>query len=214
MDYQKGLQIFESLIEPDDGTTWADFELYKSQLQENLHKDRRFGSTETLRNERYQIVDKLNSLAFSVTRMSFTDFSLGKQPLAQQPTGTSDVNARLSIIERKIDELRIEDREATRRILYAIAYNQIQQGEVVQITNQLLHWAQTVQQSGLPLNPELRDKLDVLLTNTGNGSQYLELTLPIIPNILNYKMELGSQHEASLGAIWQRVKSLPGKSSN
>jgi hypothetical protein len=78
MDYQKGLQIFESLIEPDDGTTWADFELYKSQLQENLHKDRRFGSTETLRNERYQIVDKLNSLAFSVTRMSFTDFSLGK----------------------------------------------------------------------------------------------------------------------------------------
>jgi hypothetical protein len=146
--------------------------------------------------------------------MSFTDFSLGKQPLAQQPTGTSDVNARLSIIERKIDELRIEDREATRRILYAIAYNQIQQGEVVQITNQLLHWAQTVQQSGLPLNPELRDKLDVLLTNTGNGSQYLELTLPIIPNILNYKMELGSQHEASLGAIWQRVKSLPGKSSN
>ncbi len=214
MDYQKGLQIFESLIEPDDGTTWADFELYKSQLQENLHKDRRFGSTETLRNERYQIVDKLNSLAFSVTRMSFTDFSLGKQPLAQQPTGTSDVNARLSIIERKIDELRIEDREATRRILYAIAYNQIQQGEVVQITNQLLHWAQTVQQSGLPLNPKLRDKLDVLLTNTGNGSQYLELTLPIIPNILNYKMELGSQHEASLGAIWQRVKSLPGKSSN
>ncbi len=120
----------------------------------------------------------------------------------------------MSIIERKIDELRIEDREATRRILYAIAYNQIQQGEVVQITNQLLHWAQTVQQSGLPLNPKLRDKLDVLLTNTGNGSQYLELTLPIIPNILNYKMELGSQHEASLGAIWQRVKSLPGKSSN
>jgi hypothetical protein len=212
MDYQKGLQTFESLIQPDDGTTWADFELYKSQLQENLHKDRRFGSTETLRNERFQIVDKLNSLAFSIARMSFTDFCLGEQPPAQQSPGTPDVNARLSIIERKIDELRIEDREATRRILYAVAYNQIQQGEVIQIASQLLHWAQTVQQSGLPLNSELRDKLDILLTNTGNASQYLELTLPIIPNILNYKMELGSQHEGSLGAIWQRIKSLPGRS--
>lgn len=213
MDYQKGLQTIESLIEPDDGTTWADFELYKSQLQENLHKERRFGSTETLRNERFQIVDKLNSIAFSIAKMSFTDFCLGKQPPAQESPGTPDVNARLSIIERKIDELRIEDREATRRILYAVAYNQIQQGEVIQIASQLLHWAQTVQQSRLPISSELSDKLDVLLTNTSNASQYLELTLPIIPNILNYKMELGSQHEASLGAIWQRIKALPGRSA-
>ena len=213
MDYQKGLQTFESLIEPDAETTRGDFELYKGQLQENLHKERRFGSTETLRNERFQIVDKLNFLAFSIASMSFTDFCLGKQPPPLQSPGTPDLNDRLSIIERKIDELRIEDREATRRILYAVAYNQIQQGEVIQIASQLLHWAQTVQQSGLPLNSELRDKLDILLTNTGNASQYLELTLPIIPNILNYKMELGSQHEASLGAIWQRIKALPGRKS-
>jgi hypothetical protein len=211
MDYQKGLQTFESLVKPEDERTWTDFALYKSQLQENLDEDRRYGSTQTLRNDRYKIIDKLNSLAFSIARMSFTDFCLGKQPPALQSPGTLDANDRLSIIERKIDELRIEDREATRRILYAVACNQIQQGEVVQIASQLLHWARTVQQSGLPLTPDLSNKLDVLLTNTSNASQYLEVTLPIIPNILNYKMELGSQHEASLGAIWQRIKSLPGR---
>lgn len=213
MDYQKGLQTFESLIKPDSETTRGDFELYKAQLQENLHKERRFGSTETLRNERYQIVDKLNFLAFSLARISFTDFCLGKQPPAQQSPAIHDVNSRLSIIERKIDELRIEDREATRRILYAVACNHIQQGEVVQIANQLLHWAQEVQQSGLLLSSELSNKLDVLLTNNANTSQYLELTVPIIPGILVHKTELGSQHEASLGAIWQRmIKALPGRS--
>ena len=79
------------------------------------------------------------------------------------------------------------------------------------MVGELRAWAQTVQQAGLPLNPELRAALDALAEHTGGVYQYLELALPIIPGILSYKVELGSQHQVDLRAIWERIKTCLGK---
>jgi hypothetical protein len=73
MNYKRGLQMLETFVEPEDEESWRDFKLYKGQLLENLRDERRFGTTETLRNERFRIVDKLNPLALRLTGLSFTD---------------------------------------------------------------------------------------------------------------------------------------------
>jgi len=215
MNYERGLQMLETFVKPEDEESWRDFKLYKGQLLENLRDERRFGTTETLRNERFRIVDKLNPLALRLTGLSFTDLCLGKQPLptVQSAVDVQEVIERLHRIEDKLDQGRVEDRQAATQILDAIAHNQVEQAKAAQMVAELRTWAQTVQQVGLPLNPELRTALDALTEHTGGVYQYLEMALPIIPGILSYKVELGSQHQLDLKAIWQRIKTHLGKGS-
>lgn len=80
MNYELGLQALELSLKAEEGEVWRDFSLFKAQLLENLNQERRFGTTETLKSERYVVVDKLNILALSFTGLSFTDLCLGKHP--------------------------------------------------------------------------------------------------------------------------------------
>ena len=72
-------------------------------------------------------------------------------------------------------------------------------------------WAQSIEQEGLALSPELRSALDALTEHSGSAYQYLQVALPIIPGILTYNVELGSQHQADLKALWERMKARFGK---
>jgi hypothetical protein len=213
MNYERGLQALESFVKPEDPDTWRDFTLYKGQLLENLGKERRFGTTETLRSERFQIVDKLNPMALRLTGLSFTDLCLGKQPTSKpQPASEAqEIIEHLRRIEEKLDQGHAEDRQAAEQILNALAQDRIAQDEAAQAVAELRAWTQSVQESGLPLSPELREALDALTEHTGSAYQYLQLALPIIPGILSYNVELGSQHQLDLKAIWDRIKTRLGK---
>jgi len=215
MNYERGLQMLETFVRPEDEEGWRDFKLYKGQLLENLRDERRFGTTETLRSERFRIIDKLNPLALRLTGLSFTDLCLGKQPSpeVQPAVDVQEVIERLYRIEGKLDQGRAEDRQTVAQIRDALAHNQVEQVEATQMVAELRAWAQMVQQAGLPLNPELRTALDALSQHTGSAYQYLQLAVPIVPGILSYNVELGSQHQVDLKAIWERIKARLGRGS-
>lgn len=86
----------------------------------------------------------------------------------------------------------------------------LNQDEVAKMAAELHEWTQTLPQS--ELSQDLRQSLGKLTEHTGGAYQYLELALPIIPGILSYKVELGSQHLAKLDAIWERIQARLGKS--
>lgn len=92
MDFERGLQTFGELVHSKGNEQdKTDFALYQGQLSDNLRKDKRFGSSENLRNERAAIADNLNTLALRLTggSMSFTDMCLGKTPTIPPPGGGS-----------------------------------------------------------------------------------------------------------------------------
>jgi hypothetical protein len=211
MNFERGLDAFKGLAQ---GTDWyRDFTVHEAALRDNLRDERRYGPSEQTRRDRTRIVDQLNALALVHLDISFNDLCLGVQP-SPRPQSTShaqEVIERLRRIEDKIDRGRAEDRRVADQILDALADNQVEQAEAAQMVAELRTWAQTVHQEGLPLSPELRDALEALSEHTAGAYQYLQLALPIIPGILSYNVELGSQHQANLKAIWERVKARLSK---
>jgi len=87
MDYERGLTALKTLAQ---GRDWLqDFTLFEARLRENLTKERRFGSSESLRSDRAQIVDALNALALAKVGQSFNDLCLTPTPTAPPPAGGS-----------------------------------------------------------------------------------------------------------------------------
>jgi len=72
LQYQRGLEMLNSYVRLWEEESQRDFNLFKAQLLENLNHDRRFGTTETLRNERARIIDNLNVLSLRLTDIRFT----------------------------------------------------------------------------------------------------------------------------------------------
>ncbi|MCP4542430.1 MAG: hypothetical protein GY832_35350 [Chloroflexi bacterium] len=140
-------------------------------------------------------------------RPSFSPLS----PSPGQSPASDEIIKRLQRIKDKLDQGRVEDRQAAEQMLDALAQNQVAQVEAAQMINDLNTWAQRVQRSGLPLNPELRYALDALTDHTGSAYQYLQLAFPIIPGILSYNVELGSEHQVDLKTLWERIKARFGK---
>jgi hypothetical protein len=172
MDYELGLDALKRLAE---GTDWyQDFTVHEAPLRENLRDERRYGPSEQTRRDRTRIVDQLNALALEHLGISFNDLCMGKQPppQTQPPPDDREIIEQLRRIEDKIDQGRAEDRQAAAQILDAIDQNQVEQAEAAQMVAELRTWAQTVQQAGLPLNPELRAALDALAEHTGGVYQY------------------------------------------
>jgi hypothetical protein len=90
MNYEKGLEKLEPYIpveEKEDDR--IDFDSLRNRLLQNMKEERRYGTTETLRNDRTRIIDGLNSLARRLTQMSFTDLSMGKTPPVMPPRSSS-----------------------------------------------------------------------------------------------------------------------------
>ena len=98
-----------------------------------------------------------------------------------------------------------------RRYLMPSIAHEVADTEVAQMVSELRAWTKTVEQTGLPLKPELQDALKALTEHSGSAYQYLQLALPIIPGILSYNVELGSQHQADLRAIWERIRKRFGR---
>jgi hypothetical protein len=216
MDYIRGLTQLEKCLKHWAPSNLPALHTLAERFKKNQRDERILGSSENIRNERSQIIYALNELALEHCGISFNDLCQGKQPPTEtQPTpATNEVIERLRRIEDKLDQGQAEDRQTAAQILDAIAQDRVEQVEAAQMVSELRAWAQAVQQTGLPLNPELRAALDALSEHTGGAYQYLQLAIPIIPGILSYNVELGSQHQANLKAIWGRIKARLGRGSS
>src|SRR5262249_45005030 len=85
MNYERGL---EQLMQQARGTSWQEeCALYEARLRDNLHQERRYGTTEQTRSDRAQIVEQLNRLAYEHLQVSFVDLCVGKH--IAQPSGTT-----------------------------------------------------------------------------------------------------------------------------
>lgn len=210
---ERGLQVMKDALRGADQDTLLEFSTLESRLLENIRSERLYGSTETVRNERAQIVQELNRLAIGHLGTSFNDLCTGMEPKPgeQQAQEPNEIIERLRRIEQKLDQGRAEDRQAAAQILDAIKAHEVSDAEVAQIVSELRAWTKAVEQTGLPLQPELQDALKALTEHSGSAYQYLQLALPIIPGILTYNVELGSQHQADLKALWERIKARLGK---
>jgi hypothetical protein len=78
VDYQLGLQSLKAAL-PD--AALGDFLLISARLRENIDTERRYGSTETTRSGRAQIVEELNKLALRHLSRSFNDLCQPGQPV-------------------------------------------------------------------------------------------------------------------------------------
>ena len=81
MDYERGLEALRAQLE---GTNrYQDFMNYETQLLDNLAREN-YGSTETIRAERAQIIHRLNRLAMEVLNVSFNDLAANRVPSEKQ----------------------------------------------------------------------------------------------------------------------------------
>ncbi|MBN1876013.1 MAG: caspase family protein [Anaerolineae bacterium] len=218
MNTKRGLDQLKTCLVHYAPDRLPDFHTLEARFNKNENDELILGTSENTRNEHNQIMRALNALALARCGISFNDLCEGKQPPAtlipnstdQQP---DEILERLRRIEAKLDQGRVEDRQVAEQLLDALSQNQVAQTEAAQIVADLRDWMQAVQQSGLPLNTEVREALDTLTEHKGSDYQYLQLAIPLIPGILSYNVELGSQHQVDLPALWESIQRRFGKKS-
>lgn len=214
MDHKRGFQALKECLERTGAEIQSELATLEQRFLKNEWAERTFGGSENTRNERAQIVFALNQLALKHCRISFNDLCLDKRPTSRIQSATVDndeAQARLRRIEAKLDQAIAEDRQSADQILDAIVHNRVEQAEAAQMVADLRSWAQSVQQTGASLNPDVRTAVDTLSQHTGSAYEYLQLAIPIIPGILSYNVELGTQHQLDLKALWGRIKARLGK---
>lgn len=70
--YERGLQALGKLLAGADSETRLDFSVLESRLRDNLRSEQLYGSSETLRHERAQVIEQLNRLSLEQTSNTFT----------------------------------------------------------------------------------------------------------------------------------------------
>lgn len=119
--------------------------------------------------------------------------------------GQRSISQQLSAMTQNLSE---EDRMILRRILVVLEQGKIEQARAFEMLNSIRRWAMQVQKEGLPADASLQAAINELgKKREGNVNvyQYLEASLPLIPGILTYKVEFGSEHKARLQEIWDEV---------
>ncbi len=76
MNYPQGLQILKGCLPAEK---MDEFRIHESKLLENLYRERLYGSTETIRAERFATIASLNELAHAHCGNSFNDMCYGPQ---------------------------------------------------------------------------------------------------------------------------------------
>lgn len=93
MDYVRGLQTLRNSLPSEK---MSEFQVYEVRLLENLDTERLYGSTETLRAERYIIISRLNELAHACCKSSFNDMCY-----ALQTSKVENVSSEVPLSEKK-----------------------------------------------------------------------------------------------------------------
>jgi hypothetical protein len=118
----------------------------------------------------------------------------------------SEILARLTRIEQKIDEGFNSNVEFANQVLEALHNSQVEQKNAVQMVDEIKAWIKDLQENGIPLDPKLQSSLDELSQHYGSTYQYLQLAIPVIPGIASYNVEIGSQHLINLKNLWKQFQ--------
>jgi len=128
---------------------------------------------------------------------SIDDLKLGQRAIYQ----------RISSIDQHISEA---NRNSLKLILDATQQNRLEQGEMQSILDAIRRTLRYILEAGPPLDDELHsiivDSAKKVESKLGL-QQKLELTMPIIPLFLEYKIELPVSNEIDLQALWNDLKS-------
>lgn len=122
------------------------------------------------------------------------------QKVVTGPKG--EVIERLSRIEKKIDTGFVEEHELMMQIADGLTKNKIQQEEANLIVSEIHSWIKELDESGASISKDMSSKLNNLSEHSVGIYQYLQLALPILPGLLSYNVEIGSQHMLDIKKIW------------
>jgi hypothetical protein len=89
-DYIRGLSALKNLL-PE--VALLEFEVFEARMLENLHRERRYGSTRETDAERFAIVDNLNQLARQYGTKSFTELCFYPQKANVSASSATPANA-------------------------------------------------------------------------------------------------------------------------
>ncbi len=70
--YDRGLQALRTRLATADSETRLEFSVLEARLHDNLRSEQRYGSSETLRHDRAQVIEQLNRLSMEQTGTTFT----------------------------------------------------------------------------------------------------------------------------------------------
>lgn len=104
MNYDQGLEILKRQLQ---GDAYQDFLVFEARLRENLRREQRFGSSETLRSERAMTVGELNRLALANGGVSFNALCAGDGGAGPAPKPALDLPALRARLQR-LDAVEIE----------------------------------------------------------------------------------------------------------
>ena len=87
MNLERGLDALRAQLE--ETNRYLEFTTLEARLHQNLHDERLYGTTETIRSERARIVTSLNRLSMEVLGLSFNNLAMGRIPAAGQVSAHS-----------------------------------------------------------------------------------------------------------------------------
>ena len=122
-----------------------------------------------------------------------------------QESTLADLTTQLTELQNRLADMDQTWRTELNLLLWEVAQTQESTAEVNQSAHDLQSWADKILTTSNELNAQLRQDIQHLTEHSSNVNQYLLATLPIIPGILSYNVELGTEHAQNLRNIWKRM---------
>lgn len=130
-------------------------------------------------------------------------------PIATPPAAVIDIHRlddRFSEFQSQLAAMEAERRSDLNLVLWAIAQSQTSSQEALLSAQELQNWSSQVLTESSQLNAQLREQIQTLISHSATANQYLMASVPIIPGILSYNYEIGTQHALDLKSIFERIK--------
>ncbi len=103
-----------------------------------------------------------------------------------------------------------EQRAEVNAVLWAVTQSELSSSEPQLVSREsaqeIQAWAARVLVETHSLNVQLREQVQALANAQHEPSHYLQVSLPILPGLLSYNVELGPQQLAGLKNLWDRIR--------
>jgi Caspase domain len=136
------------------------------------------------------------------------------KPPPQQPStvviDTTPFMTELAKLRTELVSLQQADRSDVTAILQAVLLQRSNAEQTHQHLADLSDWAVRALRDVRSGHAELAAQLQTLTQHEAGVNQYFQASIPLIPGLLSYSIELGSAHTADLKAIWERLKARLG----
>lgn len=125
---------------------------------------------------------------------------------AQLGQGVDELKRGQAALYRQVDQAYRDD---LARILAAVQQGRLEQGEMRRALDAIRRAIRVAMARGLPMDAELRAAVADLTEAVKSSlrlERKLELSLPLVPLLLDYKIELGVESEVDLHDVWDELR--------